>query len=112
MRTILFMAALSVAAIAGCTKSDADHGATADQAAKSDKPAKPEEKLQAMTVDEVDQGLTAKTLVAVDCNGDRTRKQEGVLPGAVLVSDEESFAANELPPDKTTRLVFYCHNEA
>jgi len=32
----------------------------------------------------------------------------GVVPGAILVTDDESFAATELPPDKTTKLVFYC----
>jgi hypothetical protein len=34
----------------------------------------------------------------------------GVVPGAILVTDDESYAATELPADKTTKLVFYCSN--
>jgi hypothetical protein len=59
-------------------------------------------------MDEVQKGIEAKTLTAVDCNGDRTRKKMGTLPGAIQVSDEESFAATELPADKGAKLVFYC----
>jgi hypothetical protein len=56
----------------------------------------------------MDKALAAKEATPVDCNGDRTRKKLGVIPGAILVSDEESFAASELPADKNTKLVFYC----
>jgi hypothetical protein len=100
MRKLLIAAALSLTAIAGCAKSDTgSSGATK----KAD-----EEKFPKMTVDEVDQALAAKQAQPVDCNGDGTRKQMGVVPGAILVTDDESFAATELPPDKTTKLVFYC----
>jgi hypothetical protein len=98
MRTLLLGIALSLAAVTGCNN---DKAAAADKA-KADFPA--------MTMDEVQKGIEAKQLTAVDCNGDRTRKKLGVLPGAIAVSDEESFAASELPADKTTKLVFYCAN--
>ena len=101
MRTIVFTAALSLAALAGCSKSEsADHGGASSE----------EEKVPSMTMDEVDKALATKAVQAVDCNGDRTRKKVGVVPGAILISDDESFAASELPADKTTRLVFYCAN--
>ena len=110
MRKILLAAVLALAAV-GCTKSS--DAQSAPEPAGSATPAKPAEaNLAKMTIDEVDQALTAKKAIAVDCNGDRTRKKMGVLPGAILVSDEESFAASELPADKTTKLVFYCANEA
>lgn len=101
MRTLLFAAALACAA--GCTKSDAkqEPAQTADPA---------EAKVPAMTVDEVDRAITSKEAQAVDCNGTGTRKRMGVVPGAILVSDDETFAASELPADKTTKLVFYCMN--
>jgi hypothetical protein len=97
MRTVLFAAALSFAAIAGCSKPDPSAAG-----------AKAEDKVPSMTVDEVDRALAAKEAVPVDCNGDKTRKKKGVLPGAILISDEESFAASELPANKATKLVFYC----
>jgi hypothetical protein len=104
MRSLMFGIALSLAAVSGCSKDSASAGdkATAGDKAKADFPA--------MTMDEVQKGIDAKQLTAVDCNGDRTRKKLGVLPGAISVSDEESFAASELPADKTTKLVFYCAN--
>jgi rhodanese-related sulfurtransferase len=61
-----------------------------------------------MTVDEVEKGIAANTLTAIDCNGDDTRKKHGVLPGAVLISDDEAYAPSELPADKSRKLVFYC----
>ena len=97
MRNLLLAAGLSFAALAGCSRSDQPAAA-----------AKAADALSAMTVDDVDQALAAKQVVPVDCNGDRTRKKKGVLPGAILVTDEETYAATELPADKATKLVFYC----
>jgi len=61
-----------------------------------------------MTVDEVERGLAAKQVQAVDCNGDKLRKQLGVVPGAILVAESDTYPASALPADKTTKLVFYC----
>ena len=96
MRTLLFGLALSLAAVTGC---NSDKTASADKA---------KEETPALSMDEVQKGIEAKTLTAVDCNGDRTRKKMGTLPGAILVTDEETFAAAELPADKGAKLVFYC----
>ena len=71
MRSLMFGIALSLAAVSGCNS---------DKAAAGDK-AKAE--VPAMTMDEVQKGIDAKQLTAVDCNGDRTRKKLGVLPGAI-----------------------------
>ena len=99
MRTLLFATVLSFAALGGCSKTDS--AAAADKA---------KDNVPSMTVDEVDQAVAAKQAVAVDCNTDKTRKRSGVVPGAILISDDESFAASELPADKATKLVFYCAN--
>ena len=101
MRNVLLAATLSLASIAGCAKSDKAEPAKTEKA---------EDTLPSMTVDEVDSALAAKQATAVDCNGDKTRKKLGVVPGAILVSDEETFAAGELPADKSAKLVFYCAN--
>lgn len=96
MRTLLLAAALALASSAGCTKTDDNKAA-----AKADD-------VPTMTVDELAAALDAKQATPVDCNSERTRKKLGVVPGAIVISDEESFGASELPADKTTKLVFYC----
>ena len=97
MRTILLAAVLAIGAGAGCSKSE---------------PAKSAEKakLPTITVDEVDQKLASGECVPVDANGSETRKKMGVVPGAVLLTDSESFQLAELPADKSKTLVFYCAN--
>ena len=99
MRTLLFVTAL--AAAAACQHSDADK--TKDKTAEKD-----DVKIPDLTVDDVAKQVEAKTITPVDCNTANTRKRMGVVPGAVLVTDDESYAASELPADKNTKLVFYC----
>ena len=62
-----------------------------------------------VTVDELDRMLASHQCVAVDANGDATRRRMGVIPGAVLLADD---AIDKLPRDKSQSLVFYCANEA
>jgi hypothetical protein len=94
MRTLLFSAVIALASF-GCSKSKDDTSAA-------------HQELPEMTVDEVAAGLEAKQLTVVDCNGDKTRKKHGILPGAILIEDEETFPASVLPADKATKLLFYC----
>ena len=95
MRTILLAVVLaSAAAAAGCSK---------DKAESAHK-----EEFPSMTLDEVEKGLAANEVTAVDCNGDKTRKKHGIVPGALLIEDEETFEASVLPADKARKLVFYC----
>ena len=100
MKKLLLMAIL---AAVGCAKSD-------KPADKTDKAAHQDEKLTFITVDDVDTHITKGTAQAVDANNEMTRKHEGVVPGAVLLTDSESFALTELPSDKSKELVFYCAN--
>jgi phosphoribosylformylglycinamidine (FGAM) synthase-like amidotransferase family enzyme len=97
MRTTLFACALAISAVAGCSKGDQ---------AKTEQ--KDEQKLATMTMDEVEAAITSGQAIAVDCNGDRTRKKDGILPGAIMVTDEEQYGASELPADKSRKLIFYC----
>ncbi len=64
-----------------------------------------------VTVDEVASAIARGAVQPVDANGESTRKHEGVLPGAILLSDYETFQLSELPADKARPLVFYCANE-
>jgi hypothetical protein len=98
MRNVLFGVALALAGVSGCNKSD--EKAPAATAA--------EETFPTMTVDQVEAALAANQITAVDCNPEMTRKHMGVVPGAILVTDEAEYAPSELPADKTTKLLFYC----
>jgi rhodanese-related sulfurtransferase len=63
-----------------------------------------------ISVDELAHLLASHQCVAVDANGDSTRRQMGVIPGAVLLRNPD--AVDRLPADKATSLVFYCTNAA
>lgn len=66
--------------------------------------------VSSVSVDELDHLLANHQCTAVDANGDSTRRQMGVIPGAVLLRDLD--AIDQLPRDKATGLVFYCANSA
>lgn len=98
MRTLLFASVLALAGVgAGCSKSDSKHGSS-----------KVEHQIPEISIDEVEAGLAAKTMTVYDCNGDKTRKRVGVIDGAILVDDEETYSESILPADKSAKLVFYC----
>jgi hypothetical protein len=97
MRKLMLAAALSFATLAGCSTSEGDT-----------KTAKKGDELPSMTVDEVDKGIAAKELQAVDCNHDALRKKLGVVPGAILVAESDGYPQSALPADKAAKLVFYC----
>lgn len=101
MRTLSFVVSCSLAAFAmtgaACSKDKAKPAAKAEPSTVS--------------VDELAKQLDAKAARPVDANGDKTRKDIGFIPGAVLLTDYETYAATELPADKAQPLVFYCANE-
>jgi len=43
-----------------------------------------------------------------DANLESTRKQVGVIPGSLFLSAYDNYDFKILPPDKSSRLVFYC----
>ena len=69
-----------------------------------------EGKYKELSVDEVVQlqGTTAVTFV--DANTADYRKENGVIPDAILLADGKYEPAAVLPEDKTAALVFYCSN--
>jgi len=96
MRNILLATVLALSAAAACSTSE------------STPAAKAEVKIPEASVDDLDRMLAANEATPVDCNGPNTRKRVGYVPGAVLVTDEGTYAASELPADKARKLVFYC----
>jgi len=45
-----------------------------------------------------------------DANGPDTRDRYGVIPGAVLLTSDDTYDLSVLPPSKASKLVFYCAN--
>lgn len=97
MKSILFAAFVALTVVPGCSKKD-------DNAASH-------KAIATVTVPELDGMLAKGACTPVDANGPDTRKNKGVIPGAIRLSDYETFAATELPADMARPLVFYCANE-
>jgi rhodanese-related sulfurtransferase len=68
-------------------------------------------KVKEVSITELKAMLATNSGTPVDANGPETRKNRGVIPGAIRLSDYETFSASELPADKARPLVFYCANE-
>jgi rhodanese-related sulfurtransferase len=86
-------------ALAACQKSPPAGEAPAPQA----KTAIPE-----LSVPDVATLVAAKGATVIDANNTETRQEQGVVPGAVLLSSSREYALTELPSAKDTKLVFYC----
>lgn len=70
-----------------------------------------EKSVGTVSIAELEAMLAKGACTPVDANGPTTRKNRGVIPGAIRLSDYETFSASELPADKARTLVFYCANE-
>lgn len=64
-----------------------------------------------LSVAEVATLIESGDAVAVDANGEETRRERGTLPGARLLSSSSEYSLSELPGDHSTHLVFYCGGE-
>jgi rhodanese-related sulfurtransferase len=64
-----------------------------------------------LTVTQLKNKLASGDAVPVDANGDETRKDKGVIPGAILLAGYSDYKVSQLPDDKSKELVFYCANE-
>jgi len=60
-----------------------------------------------VTVAQVASYTKDKSATIFDANDADTRKEYGVVPGAVLLSGK-NYAMSQLPASKTDKLVFYC----
>jgi len=106
---MMFRSALAIAcglALAACQKSPAP--AEGSAATKADA----QEWSKELAVPEVATLLQTKSATVLDANDADTRKEQGVVPGAVLLSSSRDYALSELPPSKDTKLVFYCGGTA
>ncbi len=90
---------LALGLLAGCSTVRADTGAA-------------EEGFKLIRVADLEAlRASGRPLSVYDANGARIREKEGIIPGAKLLSSFSEYdLAKELPADKGTALVFYCHN--
>lgn len=91
---------LALTSAAACSKSKQEPPAAAAHA-----------DVAVLSIDEVAVQVAKGACRAVDANGAQLRKDVGVIPGAVLLTDYEAYSLSELPADKAMPLVFYCANE-
>jgi len=66
-----------------------------------------EKKIAEVSVGDVERFVKDKSATILDANDADTRKEYGVVPGAVLLSGKE-YPLSTLPASKTDKLVFYC----
>ncbi|HEX5102014.1 MAG TPA: rhodanese-like domain-containing protein [Polyangiaceae bacterium] len=76
------------------------------------KPAETQAAVRELSVSDVAALVQAKGATIVDANDAETRQEQGVVPGAVLLSSSRTYPLNELPAAKDTKLVFYCGGTA
>jgi len=101
MKRLWLAAALLVPA--ACSESERSAPAAAAAAAARATPQ--------VTIDELAGMLERGAATPVDANGPSLRNSVGVIPGAVLLTDYETYRTDELPADRARPLVFYCANQ-
>ena len=85
-----------------CSKPSAERATpSAPAAATDDKP------VAEVTVSDVQQYVKNKSATVFDANDNDTRKEYGVVPGAVLLAGKD-YPLSTLPAAKSDKLVFYC----
>ena len=109
MRILLVSVSLLVF-LAGCKDSNAapTEAGSAEQAAATGQDPK-DPAIAEISVEDADTALQSGA-VAVDANSESTRKSEGTVPGAVILSSSSKYDLAQLPEDKSKDLIFYCSN--
>ena len=102
MRTLLLSLLLSFV-MAGC-KSPAPAAATEPSPA-----AEVEVSIPEITVADADEALQSGAF-AVDANSEKTRKKNGTVPDAIILTSSYKYELSQLPGDKSKELIFYCSN--
>jgi rhodanese-related sulfurtransferase len=68
--------------------------------------------LQTVDVQQVVELQKKAVVTIVDANNQKTRTEQGIIPGALLLTSATNYEpGKELPIVKDAKLVFYCANE-
>ena len=102
MRIIFLSLALSLLFF-GCK--DASPVAANEKAADE----APQAEISEISVEDADKAIQGGA-VPVDANSEKTRKKNGTVPDAVVLTSSYKYDLAQLPTDKSKDLVFYCSN--
>ncbi len=104
------IAKLSIAGLACGVLAVACHSAPSTDQATPSAPtaAAPAKPVAEVTVSDVEGFIKNKSATVFDANDGDTRKEYGVVPGAVLLASHKEYPLSILPATKSDKLVFYC----
>jgi len=97
-----FASAVCATLAVACHTSSSSPSSTEQGAAAAE-----ELKVPEVSVGDVERFVKDKSATILDANDGDTRKEYGVVPGAVLLTGKE-YPLSTLPASKTDKLVFYC----
>ena len=121
-RITSIVAALSLAAVVGCSKESKDEASAPNDRAEAPSPTTAKKMdvavkadaakaaIGKLTADELDGLIQSHKVSVFDSNGAKVRDEHGKIPSAVLLSHYAEYEVSELPDDKAQKLVFYCSN--
>ncbi len=102
------IAKLSIAGLAFGALAVACHSAPTEQAAPAPAAVEAAKPAVEVTVSDVENFVKNKSATVFDANDGDTRKEYGVVPGAVLLASHTEYPLSVLPAAKSDKLVFYC----
>jgi rhodanese-related sulfurtransferase len=104
MKTLIVL--VSLAALAACSK-----GEGASNESESASAGENADRIPEVSVNELAAWIEDGSAIPVDANSDSTRAENGVIPGARLLTSSGRYDPGaELPTDQAANLVFYCGN--
>jgi rhodanese-related sulfurtransferase len=106
---VLVVASLAAPAALACEGEKHANGEACAHDKAKHAAAKPS--VKEVTIAQVASLQKEKKVTVLDANGAGFRKENGIIPGATLLSHYQKYdAAKELPAAKDAKLVFYCAN--
>lgn len=112
MRFILISLTLTIV-LFGCKDANPAAATEPAVAAEAEAPAADGEEASIPEISVADaEAAIGSGAVPIDANSEKTRKKNGTVPGAVLLTSSYKYDLAQLPEDKDKDLIFYCSNTA
>lgn len=108
MRAILLSLTL-VFFVVGCKDATPAAATEPAPAEKAEAPEQAEPAISEISVADADKAIQSGA-IAVDANSERTRKKNGTVPNAIILTSSSKYELSQLPEDKNKDLIFYCSN--
>ena len=114
-RIALSLLALFILAACASVPDTADMTAAVDVAKVADEPTADlaaQDPFKEISIEQLSTLIKdASPITILDVNGDNTRAEFGVIPGAKLLSGYDTYSTDDLPEAKDAALVFYCSTQ-